>query len=43
MESVREISKNPGIAFISLDASEEKIQLFHHVSVLGGSWTEEKE
>jgi hypothetical protein len=38
MESVREISKNPGIAFISLDASKEKIQLFH-----GGSGTEEKE
>jgi hypothetical protein len=41
--SVREISKNPGILFLSLDASKEKIQLFHHVSVIGGSWTEEKE
>jgi hypothetical protein len=43
LSSVRDISKNPGIAFISLDASEEKIQLFHHVSVIGGSWTEETE
>jgi hypothetical protein len=41
--SVLEISKNPGIAFISLDASEEKLQLFHHVAVIGGSWTMEKE
>ena len=41
--SVLEISKNPGITFISLDASEEKLQLFHHVAVIGGSWTMEKE
>ena len=42
-DSIKEISKNPGITFISLRASEEKLQLFHHVSILGGSWTDEKE
>ncbi len=41
--SVVEISKNPGITFIALDASGEKLQLFHHVSVIGGSWTSDKE
>jgi hypothetical protein len=41
--SILEFSKNPGIAFISLDASEEKLQLFHHVSLTGGSWTDNKE
>jgi len=41
--SVIEISKNPGIAFFALDASGEKLQLFHHISVIGGSWTSDKE
>jgi hypothetical protein len=40
---VIEISKNPGITFISLDASGEKLQLFHHVSIIGNSWTSDKE
>jgi len=42
-DSINEISKNPGITFISLDASKEKLQLFHHVSILGGSRTDAKE
>ena len=41
--SVIEISKNPGITFILLDASGEKLQLFHHVSVIGNSWMSDKE
>jgi hypothetical protein len=40
--SVIKISKNPRIAFISLDAPKEKLQLFHHVTVIGGSRTMEK-
>jgi len=42
VESILEISKNPGIAFLSMDASEEKLQLFHNVSIIGGSWTDDK-
>jgi hypothetical protein len=33
------ISKNDGIAFLSLDPSESELQLFHHGTTLGGSWT----
>jgi hypothetical protein len=33
-----DFSRNPGIGFLSLDASEEKLQLFHHPTILGGSW-----
>ncbi len=33
-----EISKNPGIGLLSLDATEEHLQLFHNVGTLGGSW-----
>jgi len=40
---VNEIANNPGIAFISLDASGEKLQLFHHVSLIGNSWTSDSE
>jgi hypothetical protein len=36
-ESFLEISKNPGISFLSLDPSESQIQLFHHGLILGGS------
>jgi hypothetical protein len=43
ISSVSEISKNPGITFLSLDASEEKLQLFHHATVTGGSWMDDKE
>jgi hypothetical protein len=39
IKSFYEISKNEGIAFLSLDPSETQLQLFHHSSVLGGSWT----
>jgi hypothetical protein len=31
------ISKNNGIAFISLDPSETEIQLFHNGTTLGGT------
>jgi hypothetical protein len=37
-ESIHEISKNEGITFLSLDASEENLQLFHHPTIIGGSW-----
>ncbi len=37
-KSFEEISKNPGISFISLDPTETKLQLFHHPTVVGGSW-----
>jgi len=43
ISSIIKISKNPGIAFISLDASEENLQLFHHVSVVCRSWINGKE
>jgi hypothetical protein len=33
------ISKNEGIAFISLYLSETESQLFHHGTTLGSSWT----
>ncbi len=33
-----EISKNHGIAMISLDLTESSIQLFHHNQVIGGNW-----
>ncbi len=42
LESILEISRNPGIALLSMDASEEKLQLFHSVSIIGGSWTDDK-
>lgn len=37
-----DFSRNPGIAFLSLDASESKLQLFHHPNILGGSWLNEE-
>jgi hypothetical protein len=37
--SFDEISKNPGVALLSLDSSEEKLQLFHHPKVFGDSWS----
>jgi hypothetical protein len=33
-----DISKNPGVCFIALDPSQTKLQLFHHPSVIRGSW-----
>jgi len=36
--SFEEISKNPGIAMISLDPSESSIQLFHHNQIIGKTW-----
>jgi len=33
-----EIVKNPGVCFLSLDPSETRLQLFHHPTVIGGSW-----
>ncbi len=37
-----DFSRNHGIAFLSLDASEEKMQLLHHPTILGGSWMNEE-
>jgi hypothetical protein len=37
--SVFEISKNPGVTLLSLNPLETQLQLFHHPSVIGGSWT----
>lgn len=37
LKSFEEISKNPGISFISLDPTETKLRLFHHPTVIGGS------
>jgi hypothetical protein len=39
LKSFDEISKNQGITFLSLDPSETQLQLFHHGSVVGGTWT----
>jgi hypothetical protein len=38
IDSFETISKNEGIAFLSLDPSESELQLFHHGVILGGSW-----
>jgi hypothetical protein len=38
-QSFTEVSKNPGVSFISLDPSKLQIQLFHHGTILGGSWS----
>jgi hypothetical protein len=37
-----EISKNPGIGFLSLDASEDHLQLFHNIGTMGGSWVQQE-
>jgi hypothetical protein len=37
-----DFSRNPGIGFLSLDVSEEKLQLFQHPTILGGSWMNEE-
>ena len=42
-DSVKEISKNDGITFLSLDPSEDRLQLFHHTTVIGGSWNSKEE
>ena len=39
VSSFEEISKNPGISFLSLDPSESQLQLFHHGTIIGGSWS----
>jgi hypothetical protein len=33
------IQKNQVIAFLSLDPLETQLQLFHHGSIIGGTWT----
>jgi hypothetical protein len=38
LKNFKEISKNPGICFIALDLSKTKLQLFHHPTVIEGSW-----
>lgn len=37
-DSLKAISKNEGITRFSLDPNEEQLQLFHHPTILGGSW-----
>jgi hypothetical protein len=37
-----DFSRNPGIGFLSLDASKEKLQLFHNPTILGGTWMNEE-
>jgi len=37
--SFEEISKNPGVTFLSLDPAKTHLQLFHHPKIIGGSWT----
>jgi hypothetical protein len=38
LKNFEEISKNPGVCFLALDPSETKLQLFHHPTVICGSW-----
>jgi hypothetical protein len=38
LTSFKEISKNSGISFLSLDPSESTLQSFHHGTIIGGSW-----
>ncbi len=37
-KSFEAISKNPGVTLLSLDPTETSLQLFHHPSIVGGSW-----
>jgi hypothetical protein len=37
--SFKEISKNKGISFLSLDQSETQLKLFHSGTIIGGSWS----
>jgi hypothetical protein len=39
-ESFETISKNDGISFLSLDSSESEMQIFHHGTMIGGSWSD---
>ncbi len=39
LTSFEEISKNPGISFLSLDPSKSQLQLFHHGTIIGGLWS----
>jgi hypothetical protein len=43
IESAQEISKNPGVTLLALDASEGLLQIFHHPTVLGGNWIKKSE
>jgi len=42
LESFEISSKNESISFISLDPSELEMQIFHHRTILGGSWSNPK-
>ncbi len=42
-DSFQKISKNDGITILSLDSLEERLQLFHHPTILGGSWKNKEE
>jgi len=37
-KAFEEISKNEGVAFLSLDPTETHLQILHHGLVLGGNW-----
>jgi hypothetical protein len=39
LDSFEIISKNDGISFHSLDPSKLEMQLFHHGTIIGGSWS----
>lgn len=42
-DSIMEISKNPRITLLALDASEGNLQLFHHLTILRGNWVNKTE
>jgi len=42
-DSIMEISKNPVITLLALDASKGNLQLFHHSTILGGNWANKTE
>jgi hypothetical protein len=38
-----ELSRNPGIGLMFLDASEDNLQVLHHPTVIGGSWQQKEQ
>jgi hypothetical protein len=40
LASLETISKNDGISLLFLDPSESEMQLFHHGTLIGGSWSD---
>ncbi len=43
IDSAKEISKNPGITLLALDASKGLLQIFHHPTVLRGNWIDKSQ